>query len=220
LDMVPAGLPFDEVGMEEKPAVIVQARDQMPFDPGIGRPLMLGRVVLDELSHIVGQDLPVMGLSFGLGQVIIVLLGPLDDRRNGDLLTILVPEPVPDITVVVGLERNLGGFDQAFFQLEFLEDVLFDLGGDLVRAVCPPISDREPTRIIPILSEDLEEAASPDPQDTQEVSQLDLPVIVSLEQSSNLLIAERFVQLFGHGITSLFIRMLNHSRTPQSTFNL
>jgi len=64
LDMVPAGLPFDEVGMEEKPAVIVQARDQMPFDSGIGRPLMFGRVVLDELPHIVGQDLPVMGLSF------------------------------------------------------------------------------------------------------------------------------------------------------------
>jgi hypothetical protein len=30
---------------------------------------MLGRVVLDELPHIVGQDLPVMGLPFGLGEI-------------------------------------------------------------------------------------------------------------------------------------------------------
>jgi len=98
--MVPAGLPFDEVGMEEKPAVIVQARDQMPFDPGIGRPLMLGRVVLDELPHIVGQDLPVMGLAFGLGEIKIVLFGPFDDRWNRYLLAILIPEPVPDIAEV------------------------------------------------------------------------------------------------------------------------
>jgi hypothetical protein len=41
----------------------------MPFDPVIGCPLMLGRVVLDELPHIVGQDLPVMGLPFGLGEI-------------------------------------------------------------------------------------------------------------------------------------------------------
>jgi hypothetical protein len=118
------------------------------------------------------------------------------------------------------VERDLGGFDKAFLKLEFLEDVLFDLRRDLVRAVCPPISDRKSAGIIPILSEDLEEAASPDPQDPKDMPQLDLPVIVSLEQSSNLLVAERLVQLFGHGLTSLFIRTLNHSRTPQSTFNL
>jgi hypothetical protein len=45
-----------------------------------------------------------------------------------------------------------------------------------------------------------------------------LPVIVSLKQTSNLLVAERLVQLFGHGITSLFIRTLNHSRTPPVHF--
>jgi hypothetical protein len=127
LDMVPAGLPFDEVGMEEKPAVIVQARDQMPFDLGIGCPLMLGRIVLDELPHIVGQDLPVMGLPFGLGEIKIVLFGPFDDRWNRDLLAILIPEPVPDIAVVIGPERNLGGFNQAFLHPELLEDVLFNL---------------------------------------------------------------------------------------------
>jgi len=127
LDMVPAGLPFDEVGMEEKPAVIVQARDQMPFDPGIGYLLMLGRVVLDELPHIVGQDLPVIGLSFGLGEIKIVLFGPFDDRWNRYLLGMLIPEPVPDIAEVIGPERNLGGFDQTFLHPEFLEDVLFYL---------------------------------------------------------------------------------------------
>ena len=90
--------------------------------------------MLDEFPHIVGQDLPVMGLPFGLGKIIIVLLGPLDDCRDGDLLAILVPEPVPDIAVVVGPERDFGGLDQAFLKLEFLEDVLFDLGRELARA--------------------------------------------------------------------------------------
>jgi hypothetical protein len=59
----------------------------------------------------VGPDLPVVGFPFGLGEEKPVLLGPLDDRRNGGLMTILVPEPVSDIAIVIGPERNLGGFD-------------------------------------------------------------------------------------------------------------
>jgi len=44
--------------------------------------------------------------------------------------------------------------------------------------------------IIPIPSEDVEEADPPGPQDPQDVPQLDFSVIAFLEQSSDLLIAE------------------------------
>lgn len=51
-----------------------------------------------------------------------MLFGPFDDRWNRDLQAILIPEPVPDIAIVLGPERNSGGFDQAFLHPEFLTD--------------------------------------------------------------------------------------------------
>jgi hypothetical protein len=46
LDMVQAGFPLDEVGIERKSAVIVKARDQMPDLAGVGSP------IYDEKSRI------------------------------------------------------------------------------------------------------------------------------------------------------------------------
>jgi hypothetical protein len=197
-DMVPAGLSLDEVGIEKQSAVVIKARNQMPFFQGVGRPFMFGGIVLDQFSHIIGQDFPVMGLPFGLGEVKIVFFGPLNDCRNGDLLMVLIPETVPNIAIVIAPERNLGIFDQTFFESEFTEDVLFDLGCNFSRTAFSLVSDRKSQRILPVFLENLEEPTPSDLQNAQDVLDLDFLVDIPFEKISDLLIAEGFVKMSGH----------------------
>ena len=69
-------------------------------------------------------------------------------------------------------------------------------------------------------SEDLEEPAAPDLEHSQDVFELDLLTVIALEKRPDLMVAERFVKMCGHDVTSLMIRGLNHSPASQSTFNL
>jgi hypothetical protein len=52
------------------------------------------------------------------------------------------------------------------------------------------------------------------------VLELDLLINISSEKSPDLLVAEGFVKMSGHDVTSLMIRGLNHSLTSESTFHL
>ena len=49
--------------MQNPAAVIVDGRDEIPLGLCQRGPQMVGGIVLEKFSHIVGQDLPVMGLS-------------------------------------------------------------------------------------------------------------------------------------------------------------
>jgi hypothetical protein len=90
-DMVPAGLLFNELRIQQLTAKIIEARDEMPFLLGVGGPSMVGRVVLDEFSDIIGQHLPIMGFALGPAQKKVMFFGPSNDRRHRDLLSILLP---------------------------------------------------------------------------------------------------------------------------------
>jgi hypothetical protein len=48
--------------MQNPPAVIVDSGDEIPLGLGQRGPQMVGGVMLEQFSHIVGQDLPVVGL--------------------------------------------------------------------------------------------------------------------------------------------------------------
>ena len=62
-DMGPGGLLVPQLPMQNPTAVIVDGRDEIPFGLCQRGPQMVGRVMLEKFSHIVGQDLPVMGLA-------------------------------------------------------------------------------------------------------------------------------------------------------------
>jgi hypothetical protein len=89
--MVPDGLLFNELGIQQLTAKIIEARDEMPFLLGVGGPSMVGRVMLDEFSNIIGQYLPIMGFALGPAQKKVMFFGPSNDRRHKDLLSILLP---------------------------------------------------------------------------------------------------------------------------------
>ena len=62
-DMGPGGLLLPQIPVENPTAVIVDGRDEIPFGLCQRGPQMVGGVMLEKFSHIVGQDLPVMGFS-------------------------------------------------------------------------------------------------------------------------------------------------------------
>jgi len=53
-DMRPAGFFFDQGGVEDETAVVIERSDQIPFLPGSRGPEMIRRVMLDQFSGIVG----------------------------------------------------------------------------------------------------------------------------------------------------------------------
>lgn len=124
-DMVPAALLFNELGIRQLTAKIIEARDEMPFLCGVGGPSMAGRVVLDEFSDIIGQHLPIVGFGLGPTQEKIMFFGPSDDGRHGDLLSILLPEQIRDVAIVIGVKGDIRVFNQSLLPLEFVEDVFF-----------------------------------------------------------------------------------------------
>lgn len=85
-------------------------------------------VMLDELAYVVGQDLPVMGFPLGSAEEKIMLFSPLDNRRNRDFLPMLLPEKIPDIGVIIGVDGDIGIIDQAFFPAQLMED-FFSIAG-------------------------------------------------------------------------------------------
>jgi hypothetical protein len=200
--MVPTGLSLDKIAIQEEPAVVVQTGDQMPLLASIRGPFMMGRIVLDEFPDVIGQHFPVMGLPFGPGHVKIMLLGLLNDRREGNLLPVFLFEDVPDVAVVVGLDRDLRIFDQPLFLAKLMEDVLFNLWSNLSWAGCPLISDGKPGWIFPISLEQLKEPAAADPQDAKDMLSFDLPIEIPSQQRNDLLVPEGFVKMFGHDKTS------------------
>jgi hypothetical protein len=53
-DMSPAGLFFDQNGIEHESTIIIEGGDEIPFFLGGGGPEMMGRVMLDQFSGITG----------------------------------------------------------------------------------------------------------------------------------------------------------------------
>ena len=149
-----------------------------------------------------------------------MFLGSPDDRRHGHLLPTPLPEPVPDIAVVIASPGNVRVPDKLFLESQFPEDVLFDLRGELAGTVLPLIGHGKTLRIGPVNFEDLEEPGAPDLERSEDVLELDLLPDIALEKRLDLLVAERFVKMSGHDVTSLMIRGLNHSPASQSTSNL
>jgi hypothetical protein len=172
-DMIPASLSLDKLAVQKEPAVVVQAGDQMPLLPGIRSPFMMGGIVLDEFPDVISQHFPVVSFPFGPGDVKIMLLSFLDDRRQGDLLPVLLLEKIPDIAVVVGLDGDFRVSDQLLFLVKLLEDVLFNVRSDLSWAGCPLIGNGKLGRIFPISLDQLKEPAAPDPQDAKDMMALD-----------------------------------------------
>jgi hypothetical protein len=53
-DMSPGGFLFDQSGIKDQAAIIIQGSDEIPFFLGSGCPEMIGGVMLDQLPHITG----------------------------------------------------------------------------------------------------------------------------------------------------------------------
>ena len=66
LDMIPSVFPFHDIRIEKVTAVIVETRDKTPPLIDVGRPPVMGRVVLNQLSSVVGDYLPIVMFPFGL----------------------------------------------------------------------------------------------------------------------------------------------------------
>jgi len=64
-DVAPSVLLFYHVRIEEVTTVVVEAGDKPPLRIGVGRPAVLGGVMLDQLSGVVGDYLPVVVLPGG-----------------------------------------------------------------------------------------------------------------------------------------------------------
>ena len=62
-DMGPGGLLVPQLPMQNPTAVIVDGRDEIPLGLCQRGPQMVGGIMLEKFSHIVGQDLPVVGLA-------------------------------------------------------------------------------------------------------------------------------------------------------------
>ena len=60
--MGPGGLLVPQIPMQNPTAVIVDGGDEVPLGLCQRGPQMVGGVMLEQFSHIVGQDLPVMSL--------------------------------------------------------------------------------------------------------------------------------------------------------------
>lgn len=109
----------------------------------------MGRVMLDEFSDIVGQDPTVMGFPFGETQVKVILFGPLNNGRERNLLSVLIPEEIAEIGIVISVELNFGVFNHRFLYPQLSKDVPFDLGADFPSGFLSLINNRELRGIVP-----------------------------------------------------------------------
>lgn len=68
-NMIPSVFPLHNIRIEKVTAVIVDARDEIPLLIGIRRPAVMGGIVLNQFSGIVGDYLPIVMLPFGLLEI-------------------------------------------------------------------------------------------------------------------------------------------------------
>jgi hypothetical protein len=73
----------------------------------------------------------------------VVFFSPFDNRLDRDLLPMLLPEQVPDVAVVIGVDGDIWVFNQAFLPAKLMENVLFDLRTDGSGLLLSLISDRK-----------------------------------------------------------------------------
>ncbi len=64
--MIPSVFPFHHVRIEKVTAIIVEARDKTPPLIDVGGPAVMGGIVLNQLSGVVGDYLPIVMFPFGL----------------------------------------------------------------------------------------------------------------------------------------------------------
>ena len=133
-----------------------------------------------------------------------MLLSSLDNRRDRDFLPVFLPEKIPDIAVVIGVNGDIRVFDQAFLPAQLIKDVLFDLRAYRSGLLASLISDRKLRGVLTIVLQESKEPASADLEDVEDIRQLDLFVDVTLEQGPDLLVTERPVELLGHNKDLLF----------------
>ena len=139
-------------------------------------------IVLDELADVIGQDLPVMCLSLWPAKEKIMLLCPFDNCRDRDFLSVLLPEQVPDIAVVIGVEGDIRVFDHVFLPAQLMKDVLFDLWADRPRLLSSLISNRKLRGILAVVFQQGKESASADLEYVEDIRQFDLFVDITLKQ--------------------------------------
>jgi hypothetical protein len=126
-----------------------------------------------------------------------MLLGPFDNRWNRDFLPMLLPEKIPDIGVVIGVDGNIGIINQAFLSAKLMKEIFFDCwtyGSGLLSSL---IGERKLRGILTIVLKQSKEPVSPYLEDVKEIEKFDLLVDVTLEQGPEL-VAKRPVELFSH----------------------
>lgn len=153
---------------------------------------------MDELADIIGQDLAVMGFSLRPTKEKIMLLSPFDNRRDRDLLSMLLPEKIPDIAVVIGVEGDIRIFNQSLLPAQLIKDVLFDLRAYCSGLLSSLIGDRKLRGVLAVVFKQRKESAPADLEDVEDIPQLDLFVDVTPEQGPDLLVTERSVDLLSH----------------------
>jgi hypothetical protein len=80
LDVGPAGFFLNQGCIKDKPTVIIQRGNEIPFLLGGGCPEMKRGVMLNQFSDITGQDLPIMrGGCFGFLEIKPMLSGAMNN---------------------------------------------------------------------------------------------------------------------------------------------
>jgi hypothetical protein len=110
----------------------------------------------------------------------------------------LLPENIPDIAVVIGVDGDIGVLDRAFLLAELIKDVFFDRWTYGSGPLLSLIGNRKLRGVVTIVLKQSKEPASPYLEEVEQIGQLDLSVDVTLEQRPDLLVTERSVELFGH----------------------
>lgn len=151
--------------------------------------------MLDEFADIVDQDLAGMSPRFGSGEVVIMGFGPLDDGRDGDGLTVMITEPVPDIGIVIRGQPDLGVLDHVLLDPQFPKDVVFDFRSDGAGGFPSPIGNGEAGRVLSIGLEQSEKTPAADLEDSQDMGEIDLFLEIAAQESPDLLVPEGLVQV-------------------------
>ncbi len=101
-------LTIGQIGIQQKPAVVIQRRIHPPFLFCSRRPQVIRAVMLNKLPNVMRQHLSIVNLAaiFAL-QVKIIFLSAINDRRHrNDLFVFLLKTPLYK-TVVVAIHRNI-----------------------------------------------------------------------------------------------------------------
>ena len=133
-----------------------------------------------------------------------MFFGSFDDCRYRDFLLVLLPKQITDIAVVIAADRDIRIFNQSLLPTQLTKDILFDLWADLVSNLFSLVDDGELGGITAVLFKQIEESASPNLQNIQDITKLDFFADVTLKQSFELLVTKRLVELFGHDSNLLF----------------